>query len=246
MKTEIIGDDMQAVIATMDKNEEIVAEAGGMMYMKDAVDVSSEMRGGLMKGIMRSVFGGESLFLSVFKSTDAAEVGFAAPSPGHIAEIKLKNSKIIAQRDAYMLSHGEIDMSIELTKKLGAGFFGGEGFILQSISGTGSVFIHAGGNFVMKELVEGETLRIDTGCLVAFEESVQYDIKRIGGIKTSLFGGEGLFIAHMSGPGKVWMQTLPFSRMAEKIISAAGTTQGESKGAAGIGGDILKNVISGN
>lgn len=247
MQTKIIGDDMQAVIATMDKNEEIVAEAGGMMYMKGGVSVDSELRGGLLKGIMRSVFGGESLFLSVFRTDeDAGEVGFAAPYPGHIQELKLDGQKVIAQRDAYMFSHGEIEINVELSKRLGAGFFGGEGFILQSIQGKGSAFIHAGGNFVEKELKEGEVLRVDTGCLVAFDDSVEYDIQRIGGIKTSIFGGEGLFVAHMKGPGRVWMQTLPFSRMAEKIFSAVGGNQGQSRGAAGIGNDFLQGIISGD
>lgn len=246
MQTKIIGDDMQAVIATMEPDEEIVAEAGGMMYMRDGITVDSELRGGLLKGIMRSVFGGESLFLSVFKSDNkGGEVGFAAPYPGQIQELKLDGKKVICQRDAFMLSHGEIEMGVELSKRLGAGFFGGEGFILQSLQGKGSAFIHAGGNFVEKELKEGETLRVDTGCLVAFEDSVDYDIKSIGGIKTSLFGGEGLFVAHMSGPGKVWLQTLPFSRMAEKIFSAVGGGQGQVRGASGAGGDFLKGILSG-
>lgn len=247
MKTEIIGDDMQAVIAHFDPNEEVVAEAGGMMYMKGDVSINAEMRGGLLKGLMRSVFGGESLFLTIFKSgTQGGEVGFAAPYPGHVAEVKLSNSKILCERSAYMLSIGNIEMNVELTKRLGAGFFGGEGFILQSLQGTGSAFFHGGGNFILRELKQGETLKVDTGCLVAFDDSVQYDIQSIGGIKTSLFGGEGIFVAQMTGPGRVWLQTLPFSRMAEKVLSAVGTTKGQSRGAAGIGGNFFKGLMSGS
>lgn len=247
MKTQIIGDDMQAVIAEFNPGEEIVAEAGGMMYMRGDISIDSELRGGLLKGVMRSVFGGESLFLSVFRSgQNLGEVGFAAPYPGQIEELKLTGNKIIAQRDAYMFSHGEIELGVELSRKLGAGFFGGEGFILQSIQGKGSAFIHAGGNFVMKDLAENEKVKVDTGCLVAFEDSVEYNIERIGGIKTSIFGGEGLFVATLTGPGKVWLQTLPFSRMANKIYAAAGGNQGQSRGAAGIGGDFLKGFLSGD
>lgn len=247
MKTQIIGDDMQAVIAEFKPGEEIVAEAGGMMYMRGDISIDSEMRGGLLKGVMRSVFGGESLFLSVFRcGQNPGEVGFAAPYPGQIEELKLDGNKVIAQRDAFMFSHGEIEIGVELSKKLGAGFFGGEGFILQNIQGTGSAFIHAGGNFVSKELAENEVIKVDTGCLVAFDEGVEYNIERIGGIKTSIFGGEGLFIATLKGPGRVWLQTLPFSRMANKIYAAAGANQGQSRGAAGLGGDLLQGFISGD
>jgi uncharacterized protein (TIGR00266 family) len=245
MKHKIEGDDMQALIISLTKGETIMSEAGSMMYMKGDVAIDAELEGGILGGLKRLI-SRESIFLVTFKSSGTSEVGFAPPSPGHIMNHKLTGNKIICQKDAFLCSVGAVEMDIALTKKLGAGLFGGEGFILQEISGNGDVFIHAGGNFVEKELKKGETIDIDTGCIVAMDDSVEYEIKSIGNIKTSLFAGEGIFVAHLTGPGKVWMQTLPFSRMAEKIVSAVGTTQGESKGAAGLGGSILKNIISGN
>ncbi len=246
MKHTISGDDMQALTINLDKGEQIISEAGSMMYKKGDVKIDAEMKGGLLGGLKRAI-SRESLFLVTFDATgDSAEVAFAPPYPGHIKDIQLKSETLICQRDAFMCSVGEIEMDIEFTKKLGFGFFGGEGFILQKISGTGDVFIHAGGNFVEMELAKGETIDVDTGCIVAMDDSVDYDIKSIGNIKTSIFAGEGLFVARLEGPGKIWLQTLPFARMAEKIAGAIGSTQGESRGAAGIGGNILKSVISGN
>lgn len=246
MKANIIGDDMQAVIFSLQQGDRIISEAGAMMYMKGGIHIDAELKGGLLGGIKRALTR-ESLFLITFDATaNAAELGLASPIPGHIKSIKLDNSTIICQRDAFLAASGEIEMDITFTKKLGFGFFGGEGFILQKISGTGEVFISAGGNFVEMTLAEGETVDVDTGCIVAIDDSVDYEIKSIGNIKTSLFAGEGIFVAHLQGPGKVVIQTLPFSRMAEKIAHAVGTTQGESRGVAGLGGNIVKSILSGS
>lgn len=245
MKTTIIGDDMQAVVVNLEQGEHIISEAGAMMYMKGGVHINAELTGGIVGGIKRALTR-ESLFLVSYTAHERpGEIGIAAPYPGHITSVTLTGTSVICQRDAFLFAHGDIQTDVELSKRLGFGFFGGEGFILQKISGTGEVFIHAGGNLLERELAPDETIDIDTGCIVAMDDSVHYDIKSIGNIKTSLFAGEGIFVAHLKGPGKVWIQTLPFSRMAEKIASAIGTTQGESRGVAGVGGNILKDIISG-
>lgn len=236
---------MQALVLDLTKGEQVYAEAGSMMYMKGDVKIDAELKGGVLGGIKRALFR-ESVFLVRFDAEGSdAEIGFAPPYPGHIQNIKLSEDTVVCQRDSFVCSVGDIEMNIALAKKLGFGFFGGEGFILQKISGKGDLFIHAGGNFVEKELEKGETIDVDTGCIVAMDDSVDYDIKSIGNIKTSLFAGEGIFVAHLTGPGKIWLQTLPFARMAEKIASAVGRTQGESRGAAGIGGSLIKSIISG-
>ncbi|MBN2100548.1 TIGR00266 family protein [Candidatus Dojkabacteria bacterium] len=246
MKHSIIGDDMQALILDLDKGEQIFAEAGSMMYMKGSVEIDAEMKGGFLGGVKR-LLQRESLFLVRFDSTgDDAEVAFAPPYPGHIKHVEMNGNTLVCQKDAFICSVGNIESDITFVKRLGFGFFGGEGFILQKITGKGDLFIHAGGNFVEKELAENEEIKVDTGCIVAMDESVDYDIKSVGNIKTSIFAGEGLFVAHLKGPGKVWLQTLPFSRMAEKIASAVGRSKGESRGAAGVGGEIFKSIVSGH
>ena len=218
---EILGDDMQAVVMSMGPGDVVRAEAGALMYMTDAVEMDAKMEGGLLGGLKRKLLAGESLFITYFKGTGGgARVAFAGPYPGKIIHIPLSGQPILCQRDAFLCATGEIDFTIAFTKRLGAGFFGGEGFILQKMTGRGELFIHSGGTVVPFELKPGERLRVDTGCLVAFDETVQYDITRVGGIKTSLFGGEGLFFASLTGPGRVWLQTLPFSRLAERIHSA--------------------------
>jgi uncharacterized protein (TIGR00266 family) len=246
MKHKIIGDDMQALILDMEKGEQVYAEAGSMMYMKGGVGIDAELKGGILGGLKRAITR-ESIFMVRFDADDGGgEVAFAPPYPGHIEEIELEDGNIVLQKDAFVCSVGEVELEVTLAKKLGFGFFGGEGFILQRATGTGEVFIHAGGNFVKRELEKGDSLDVDTGCIVAMDDSVDYDIKSIGNVKTSLFAGEGLFVAHLEGPGTVWLQTLPFARMAEKIASAVGSNQGESRGAAGLGGSIMKSIISGS
>lgn len=245
MNTKIIGDDMQAIIFSLQQGEQIVAEAGSMMYMKGAISIDAELKGGILGGIKRALTR-ESLFLTQFNASGPAELALASPIPGHIKMISVNQSSILCQRDAFLASFGEIETDVAFTKRLGFGFFGGEGFILQKITGTGEAYLSAGGNFVEMNLAAGETVDIDTGCIVAMADTVNYDIKSIGNIKTSLFAGEGLFVAHLTGPGLVIIQTLPFSRMAEKIVAAVGTTQEESRGVAGFGGNIVKGILSGS
>ena len=241
---EIIGDDMQAIVMSMGAGDVIRAEAGTLMYMTDGVDMDAKMEGGLLGGLKRKLLAGESLFITYFKGTSAgARVAFAGPYPGKIIHIALNGQPVLCQRDAFLCCTGDIDLSIAFTKRLGAGFFGGEGFILQKMEGRGDLFIHSGGTIVSFELKPGERLRVDTGCLVALDGGVDYDITRVGGIKTSLFGGEGLFFASLTGPGRVWLQTLPFSRLAERIHSAYGGDREDVKrdfgGALGKLGDII-------
>jgi uncharacterized protein (TIGR00266 family) len=241
---EILGDDMQAIVMSMGAGDVIRAEAGTLMYMTDGVDMDAKMEGGLLGGLKRKLLAGESLFITYFKGTSAgARVAFAGPYPGKIIHIALNGQPVLCQRDAFLCCTGDIDLSIAFTKRLGAGFFGGEGFILQKMEGRGDLFIHSGGTIVPFELKPGERLRVDTGCLVALDGGVDYDITRVGGIKTSLFGGEGLFFASLTGPGRVWLQTLPFSRLAERIHSAYGGDREDVKrdfgGALGKLGDII-------
>jgi uncharacterized protein (TIGR00266 family) len=218
---EIVGDDMQAVVLTLGGGDVVRAEAGAMMFMTDGVEMDSKMEGGLLGGLKRKLLAGESLFITYFKGAAAgARVAFAGPYPGKIIHVSLGGQSLLCQRDAFLCAVGEIDLSIAFTKRLGAGFFGGEGFILQKMTGRGELFIHSGGTIMAFDLKAGERLKVDTGCLVALDESVDYDIERVGGIKTSLFGGEGLFFASLTGPGRVWLQTLPFSRLAERIHAA--------------------------
>ena len=218
---EIIGDDIQAVTITLDPREAVQAEAGAMMYMDSDIDMQTSAEGGLFGGLKRAI-SGESFFITTFANAGGVRstVTFAAPHPGKVVPLDLaRDGTYLCQKDAFLCSAYGVDISVAFTRRLGAGFFGGEGFILQKLSGEGLAFIHAGGTVIEKALEPGERLRIDTGCLVAFQESVDYDIKLVGGIKTALFGGEGLFFATVTGPGKVLMQTLPFARLADQIGS---------------------------
>jgi uncharacterized protein (TIGR00266 family) len=242
---EILGDDMQAIVMTLGPGDVVRAEAGALMYLTDGVEMDAKMDGGLLGGLKRKLLAGESLFITYFKGTTAgSRVAFAGPYPGKIIHITLGGQQpVLCQRDAFLCATGEVDFTIAFTKRLGAGFFGGEGFILQKMEGRGDLFIHSGGTIVPFELKPGERLRVDTGCLVAFDGSVDYDITRVGGIKTSLFGGEGLFFASLTGPGRVWLQTLPFSRLAERIHNAYGRDREDVKrdfgGALGKIGDLI-------
>jgi uncharacterized protein (TIGR00266 family) len=246
---EIIGDDMQAVVLNLGAGDVVRAEAGALMYMTEAVEMDAKMEGGLLGGLKRKFLAGESLFLTYFRSNAAsARVAFSGPYPGKIIRFPLQSSAMLCQRDSFLCAAGNIDVNIAFTKRLGAGFFGGEGFILQRLTGNGMVFVHAGGAVVEKDLAPGETLRVDTGCLVAFATTVDYDIQFVGGFKNALFGGEGLFLAKMTGPGKVYLQSLPFSRLVDRIKRGMTFSQsgGEQRGVAGAGGDILKDLISGS
>lgn len=241
---EIAGDDMQALILTLASGDAIRAEAGAMTFMTDGVEMDARLDGGLLGGLKRKLLAGESLFLTYFTCrAPSARVAFAAPYPGKILHLALSNSAVLCQRDAFLCATGTVDINIAFTRRLGAGFFGGEGFILQRLEGTGDVFVHSGGTILAMELKAGEKLRVDTGCLVAFDPSVDFDIQLAGGIRTALFGGEGLFLATMTGPGRVWIQTLPFSRLADRVIAARRGDREEVKrdfgGALGALGDLI-------
>ena len=218
---EIIGDDMQAVILSLGSGDEVRAEAGAMMFMTDNIEMDAKMEGGFLGGLKRKFLAGESFFITYFRGTrGAGKVAFAGPYPGKIIKIDLKSEQFLCQKDSFLCAVGDIDLSIAFTKRIGAGFFGGEGFILQKMEGTGQLFIHSGGTIVPMQLAAGERVKVDTGCLVGLDPTVDYDIIRVGGVKTSLFGGEGLFFASLTGPGRVWLQTLPFSRLADRIHAA--------------------------
>lgn len=234
------GDDFQAVVIQLDPGEGVRADPGSMMYMEDGIEMDTSTAGGLLTGIKRK-FSGESFFISTFANhgNRKAAVGFAADYPGKILPVDLGRGQVLCQRNAYLCSAKGIEVTVAFTKKFGAGFFGGEGFILQRLAGDGLAFIHAGGYVIERELERGERLRVDTGCIVGFEASVDYDIKMIKGVKSMLFGGEGLFYAVLRGPGKIWIQTTPFSRFADRVVSAAGKNRGQVRRGGNVLGDLL-------
>lgn len=247
---KIYGDDMQLVEIELDSGEGVRAEAGAMMFMEDGIEMQTSTGGGLFKGFKRAITG-EGFFITTFlyNGRGKGHVAFGAPYPGKIIPLQLENfgGQFICQKDAFLCAANGIDIDVAFTKKLGAGFFGGEGFILQRLEGHGMAFVHAGGTIIEKELAHGERLRIDTGCLVGFAPTVNYDIQFVGGFKNALFGGEGLFLANLTGPGKVYLQSLPLSRLADRIYAAAGHKQvGEQKGVGGIGGAILGELLNGD
>jgi uncharacterized protein (TIGR00266 family) len=246
---QIHGDDMQLVEIELDPGEGVRAEAGAMTYMEPGIQMETNTGGGLMKGLKRMVTG-ESFFITNFTNsgTGKQKVGFAAPYPGKIIPIDLTKvgGSFMCQKDSFLCAAQGIEINVAFTKKIGAGLFGGEGFILQKLDGDGLAFVHAGGTVIKKDLRAGETLRVDTGCLVAFHPSMSYDIAMVGGFKNALFGGEGLFLATMTGPGPVLLQSLPFSRLADRIMAAVGGNRGQSKGVAGIGGNLLGGILGGD
>jgi uncharacterized protein (TIGR00266 family) len=246
---KIYGDDIQLVEVELDPKEGVRAEAGTMTYMDDAIEMETGTGGGLLRGLKRAVTG-ESFFITSFINNGGgkSKVAFAAPYPGKIIplDLSLLGGNFLCQKDSFLCAAQGIEIEVAFTKKIGAGLFGGEGFILQRLEGDGYAFVHAGGTIIERNLAAGETLRVDTGCLVAFAPTVDYDIKMVSGFKNVLFGGEGLFLAKLTGPGLVYLQSLPLSRLAGRILAAARFQQtGESKGVAGLGGDILGNIISG-
>lgn len=253
------GDDMQFVEVELDPNETVIAEAGALMMMEDGIqmetlfgDGSNSGGGGFMSKLMgagKRLITGESLFVTTFTNEGMGKkhVSFAAPYPGKIIPMDLSmfNGKIICQKDAFLAAAKGVSIGVEFQRKLGTGFFGGEGFIMQKLEGDGMAFVHAGGTIIRKDLQPGEKLRVDTGCLVAMTGSVDYNIEAVGGVKTALFGGEGLFFASLSGPGTVWIQSLPFSRLASRVFAAAPQTPGgPSADEKGLGGFF--NMFSDN
>jgi uncharacterized protein (TIGR00266 family) len=231
---EIHGDDMQFVTVELDPQEAAIAEAGAMMYMEDGIEMEtifgdgSQPQGdllGKLLGAGKRLLTGESLFMTVFANTGTGKrrVAFGAPYPGKVLPIYLPDvgGTLVAQKDSFLCAAKGVNVGIAFQKRIGAGLFGGEGFIMQRLEGDGMAFIHAGGTLSEHTLEAGRTLRVDTGCIVGFQPSVEYDIQFVGGIKSALFGGEGLFFATLRGPGKVWLQSLPFSRLADRIHAAA-------------------------
>ncbi len=247
---ELFGDDMQIVEVELDPRETVIAEAGAMNYMEDGITYEAKMGDGSSpnEGIMgkllnvgKRVLTGESIFMTHFTNSGMGKkrVAFAAPYPGKIIPVNMNevNGDIICQKDAFLCAALGTEVSIAFNKKLGAGFFGGEGFILQRLKGDGMVFVHAGGTVIKKEL-NNERIYVDTGCIVGFTGRIDYDIQRAGNLKSMFFGGEGLFLATLSGTGTVYLQSLPFSRMADRILSASGGGKGEGSILGGLG-DLL-------
>jgi uncharacterized protein (TIGR00266 family) len=221
-----------------------------MMYMEPGIEMQTGTDGGIFKGLSRMITG-ESFFITSFMYSGQGKghVAFGAPYPGKIIPLELSEfgGEFVCQKDAFLCAAQGVEIEIAFTKKIGAGLFGGEGFILQRLKGDGRAFLHAGGTIIAKDLQAGETLRVDTGCLVGLQNSVDYDIQFVGGFKNALFGGEGLFIAKLTGPGRVYLQSLPFSRLADRVMAAARYQQrGEKKGVGGIGGNILGGLLGGD
>ena len=247
----IFGDDMQLVEVELDAGEGVRAEAGAMMYMESGITMQTNTGGGALKGFKRMLTG-ESFFITNFvhQGTGKARVAFGAPYPGKVVPLELGafDGEFICQKDSFLCAARGVEIEVAFTRRLGAGLFGGEGFILQRLTGDGMAFVHAGGVLIEKKLAAGQRLDVDTGCVVGFSRGVDYDIRFIGGFTNALFGGEGLFLATLTGPGTVYLQSLPFSRLADRIIQAsrAGGQRGEKKGAAGLGSDLLGGLLGGD
>ncbi|MCX2745180.1 TIGR00266 family protein [Mangrovivirga sp. M17] len=255
---EIFGEEMQFVEIELDPQEAVVAEAGSFMMMETGIQMETIFGDGSNQdsGVLGKLFSagkrlltGESLFMTAYlnQGSGKKKVSFASPYPGRIIPIDLaeKGGKFICQKDAFLCAAKGVTVGIEFSKRLGRGFFGGEGFIMQKLEGDGMAFVHAGGTIVRKDLQAGDVLKVDTGCLVGFTQTVDYDIEFIGGIKNSIFGGEGLFYATLRGPGTVYIQSLPFSRLASRVFAAAPQGGGKQKGEGSILGGI-GNLLDGD
>ncbi|HYE38353.1 MAG TPA: TIGR00266 family protein [Ramlibacter sp.] len=260
---EIHGAEMQFVEVELDPGEAAIGEAGSMMFMDPGITMDtvfgdgSSQQGGLfgkLLGAGKRLVTGESLFTTVYTNQAQARqrIAFAAPYPGRILPMELRGlgGTLLCQKDAFLCAARGVALGIAFQQRLGAGFFGGEGFILQKLEGDGLAFVHAGGTVVKRELARGQSLLVDTGCVVALTPDVQFEIQFVGKIKTALFGGEGLFFARLSGPGTVWLQSLPFSRLASRVFAAA-PQRGGSKGEGSVlpgfaGGGLLGGVLGGD
>ncbi|MBN2657306.1 MAG: TIGR00266 family protein [Spirochaetales bacterium] len=254
---EIFGDDMQTVEVELDPGETVIAEAGAMNWMEEGIQFEAKMGDGTEAddSIMGKLFSagkrvltGESIFMTHFtnRGSGKKKVAFAAPYPGKIIPVDMgqMGGRLICQKDAFLCAALGTKVSITLNKRIGTGFFGGEGFILQKLEGDGKAFLHAGGTIIKKEL-RGEKLRLDTGCLVAFTDGIEYSIEQTGSLKSMVFGGEGLFLATLSGHGTVYLQSLPFSRLADRIIRHAPSAGGKRKGEGSALG-MLGNLLDGD
>ena len=250
---EIFGDDMQYVEIELDPGEAAIGEAGAMMMMQAGVEMDtvfgdgSAQQGGLfgkLLGAGKRLVTGESLFTTIFhnESSQKRRVAFSAPYPGKIIPVRLAEvgGTLICQKDSFLCAARGVSLGIAFQRRLGVGLFGGEGFIMQKLDGDGMAFVHAGGTLLARDLAPGETLRVDTGCIVAFQQTVDFDIQYVGKLKSALFSGEGLFFATLTGPGRIWLQSLPLSRLANRIIAAApragGRGQGEGSVLGALGG----------
>jgi len=255
---KIHGQEMQFVEIELDPQEGIVAEAGSFMMMDTGIKMDTILGdgSGQTEGVLGKLFSagkrlltGESLFMTVFTNVQQGKkkVSFASPYPGKIIPIDITNfnGKFICQKDAFLCAAKGVSIGIEFSKKLGRGLFGGEGFIMQKLEGDGMAFMHAGGTVATKELKAGEILKVDTGCIVGFSQTVNYDIEFVGGIKNTVFGGEGLFFASLQGPGTVYIQSLPFSRLASRVIASAPQTGRKDKGEGSLLGG-LGNILDGD
>jgi len=260
---EIFGNEMQYVEVELDPGEAAVGEAGAMMYMQAGIEMDTvfgdgSQQGGLFGKLMgagKRLLTGETLFTTVFQNTATSKqrVAFAAPYPGKIVPIDLSalGGTLLCQKDSFLCAAKGVSLGIAFQQKLGVGLFGGEGFIMQKLDGDGMAFVHAGGTLMERTLAPGETLRVDTGCVVAYQPSVDFDIQYVGKIKSALFGGEGLFFATLRGPGKIWLQSLPLSRLANRIIASApaaggrSSEQGSVLGGAALGGTLLGGGLLG-
>lgn len=254
----IIGEEMQCVEIELDPQEAVIAEPGSLMSMNADIEMSTIFGDGSNqeKGIMGKLFSagkrvltGENLFMTVYTNQGhtKSHCTFASPYPGKIVRLDLSElgNRVICQKDAFLCAAKGVSVDIAFQKRLGVGFFGGEGFIMQRLEGDGLAFVHAGGTIVERELRAGERLRVDTGCLVALTQNVDYNIERVGGIRNTFFGGEGVFLASLTGPGKVWIQSLPFSRLAERVIASAPRMGGKDRGEGSILGGI-GDIIGGD
>ena len=243
----IEGGEMQYVEVELDPGEAMVGEAGSLMYMEDGISLDTVFGdgsgggGGLfgkLVGAGKRLLTGESLFTSVYanQATVRRKLGFAAPYPGRILPMDLAKmgGRVMCQRDAFLCAARGVSLGIAFQRKLGAGFFGGEGFIMQKLEGDGLAFVHACGTVMERRLAPGELLRVDTGCVVAYTDGVDFDIEYVGKVKTALFGGEGLFFALLRGPGTIWLQSLPFSRLASRVFAAAPQTGGGGREQGGL------------
>jgi uncharacterized protein (TIGR00266 family) len=255
---QILGDDMQFVKIELDPGEAVVAEAGSMMYIEDGIqmetifgDGSQQNQGfvGALLGAGKRLITGESLFMTVFRNdaTQKRKAAFAAPYPGKIQPLHLAElgGDLMCQKESFLCAAKGVSIGIAFNKRFGAGLFGGEGFIMERLQGDGWTFVHAGGTLEERTLASGETLRVDTGCLVALQPSVTFDIQLVGGLKSALFGGEGLFFATLRGPGRVWLQSLPFSRLASRIYAAAPQAGGRRREEGSLLGG-LGNLLDGD
>ncbi|MEI7447384.1 MAG: TIGR00266 family protein [Burkholderiales bacterium] len=254
----IEGGEMQYVEVELDPGEAMVGEAGSLMYMEDGISIdtvfgdgSSGGGGGLfgkLVGAGKRLLTGESLFTSVYvnQGREKRKLGFAAPYPGRILPMDLAalGGRMVCQRDAFLCAARGVSLGIAFQRKLGAGFFGGEGFIMQKLEGDGLAFVHACGTVMERRLQPGELLRVDTGCVVGYTDGVDFDIEYVGKVKTALFGGEGLFFAVLRGPGTVWLQSLPFSRLASRVFAAAPQTGGGGREQGGLAG--MSSIFGGD